>query len=201
MWLCNKNSFSSKTFFLSLSLRAKFNHFCDWVFLSSPITWLFFTSLGWNLSCTSKKPPKGCLATCIRLFPLVLIEGLLSPIDDKLRGCNLPVSLSCRHGYVCATKVMKLRRILEKVEAASGFTSEEKGRDKLFTGPSASSHHFTVLVVLLSSPSPPSESGFWCDYNWKGCYTDKMKSLYKDFGNTVIYQLDSFTASSLGWQH
>uniref|UniRef100_A0A8C8A2G7 Ubiquitin carboxyl-terminal hydrolase CYLD n=1 Tax=Oryzias sinensis TaxID=183150 RepID=A0A8C8A2G7_9TELE len=30
------------------------------------------------------------------------------------------------HGYVCATKVMKLRRILEKVEAASGFTSEEK---------------------------------------------------------------------------
>lgn len=35
--------------------------------------------------------------------------------------------LPCRHGYVCATKVMKLRRILEKVEAASGFTSEEKG--------------------------------------------------------------------------
>ncbi|TRY69865.1 hypothetical protein DNTS_015327 [Danionella cerebrum] len=31
------------------------------------------------------------------------------------------------HGYVCATKIMKLRRILEKVEAASGFTSEEKG--------------------------------------------------------------------------
>ena len=31
------------------------------------------------------------------------------------------------HGYVCATKVMKLRRILEKMEAASGFTSEEKG--------------------------------------------------------------------------
>ncbi|XP_036391221.1 ubiquitin carboxyl-terminal hydrolase CYLD isoform X2 [Megalops cyprinoides] len=30
------------------------------------------------------------------------------------------------HGYVCATKVMKLRRILENVEAASGFTSEEK---------------------------------------------------------------------------
>ncbi|XP_061077687.1 ubiquitin carboxyl-terminal hydrolase CYLD isoform X1 [Conger conger] len=30
------------------------------------------------------------------------------------------------HGYVCATKVMKLRRILESVEAASGFTSEEK---------------------------------------------------------------------------
>ncbi|MGH0137198.1 UNVERIFIED_CONTAM: hypothetical protein FKN15_063304 [Acipenser sinensis] len=29
-------------------------------------------------------------------------------------------------GYVCATKIMKLRRILEKVEAASGFTSEEK---------------------------------------------------------------------------
>lgn len=29
---------------------------------------------------------------------------------------------------MCATKVMKLRRILEKVEAASGFTSEEKGR-------------------------------------------------------------------------
>lgn len=41
-------------------------------------------------------------------------------------------SLSSRHGYVCATKVMKLRRILEKVEAASGFTSEEKGRRVYF---------------------------------------------------------------------
>lgn len=78
------------------------------------------------------------MATCICLFPLGLIEGLLSPIDDKLVGCKLPVSLSCRHGYVCATKVMKLRRILEKVEAASGFTSEEKGTDKLFTRPSTS---------------------------------------------------------------
>lgn len=28
---------------------------------------------------------------------------------------------------MCATKIMKLRKILEKVEAASGFTSEEKG--------------------------------------------------------------------------
>lgn len=37
------------------------------------------------------------------------------------------MSLFSRHGYVCATKIMKLRRILEKVEAASGFTSEEKG--------------------------------------------------------------------------
>ncbi len=36
-----------------------------------------------------------------------------------------------RHGYVCATKIMKLRRILEKVEAASGFTSEEKGEKSL----------------------------------------------------------------------
>ena len=39
------------------------------------------------------------------------------------------VSVCFRHGYVCATKVMKLRRILEKMEAASGFTSEEKGND------------------------------------------------------------------------
>ncbi|XP_041489662.1 LOW QUALITY PROTEIN: ubiquitin carboxyl-terminal hydrolase CYLD-like [Microtus oregoni] len=30
------------------------------------------------------------------------------------------------YGYVCATKIMKLRKILEKVHAASGFTSEEK---------------------------------------------------------------------------
>ncbi|XP_041529690.1 ubiquitin carboxyl-terminal hydrolase CYLD-like [Microtus oregoni] len=30
------------------------------------------------------------------------------------------------YGYVCATKTMKLRKILEKVPAASGFTSEEK---------------------------------------------------------------------------
>uniref|UniRef100_A0A8D0G4Z1 Ubiquitin carboxyl-terminal hydrolase CYLD n=1 Tax=Sphenodon punctatus TaxID=8508 RepID=A0A8D0G4Z1_SPHPU len=31
------------------------------------------------------------------------------------------------YGYVFATKIMKLRKILEKVEDASGFTSEEKG--------------------------------------------------------------------------
>ena len=42
----------------------------------------------------------------------------------------MPVLIVCyprRYGYVCATKIMKLRKILEKVEAASGFTSEEKG--------------------------------------------------------------------------
>lgn len=32
-----------------------------------------------------------------------------------------------RYGYVCATKIMKLRKILEKVMRPSGFTSEEKG--------------------------------------------------------------------------
>lgn len=42
---------------------------------------------------------------------------------------ELFVLLCVSHGYVCATKIMKLRRILEKVEAASGFTSEEKGED------------------------------------------------------------------------
>lgn len=41
------------------------------------------------------------------------------------------VCVFARHGYVCATKIMKLRRILEKVEAASGFTSEEKGEKSL----------------------------------------------------------------------
>lgn len=49
-------------------------------------------------------------------------------------GCDLLLICVCefvRHGYVCATKIMKLRRILEKVEAASGFTSEEKGQKSL----------------------------------------------------------------------
>ncbi|XP_014883396.1 ubiquitin carboxyl-terminal hydrolase CYLD isoform X2 [Poecilia latipinna] len=50
------------------------------------------------------------------------------------------------HGYVCATKVMKLRRILEKVEAASGFTSEEKDPEEFLN---ILFHHILRVDPLL----------------------------------------------------
>uniref|UniRef100_A0A8C5DYP3 Ubiquitin carboxyl-terminal hydrolase CYLD n=1 Tax=Gouania willdenowi TaxID=441366 RepID=A0A8C5DYP3_GOUWI len=52
------------------------------------------------------------------------------------------------HGYVCATKVMKLRRILEKVEAASGFTSEEKDPEEFLN---ILFHHILRVDPLLRS--------------------------------------------------
>lgn len=50
------------------------------------------------------------------------------------------------HGYVCATKIMKLRRILEKVEAASGFTSEEKDPEEFLN---ILFHHILRVEPLL----------------------------------------------------
>ncbi|XP_023285456.1 ubiquitin carboxyl-terminal hydrolase CYLD isoform X3 [Seriola lalandi dorsalis] len=50
------------------------------------------------------------------------------------------------HGYVCATKVMKLRRILENVEAASGFTSEEKDPEEFLN---ILFHHILRVDPLL----------------------------------------------------
>ncbi|KAK6480179.1 ubiquitin carboxyl-terminal hydrolase CYLD isoform X2 [Huso huso] len=49
-------------------------------------------------------------------------------------------------GYVCATKIMKLRRILEKVEAASGFTSEEKDPEEFLN---ILFHHILRVDPLL----------------------------------------------------
>uniref|UniRef100_A0A8C7GVP0 Ubiquitin carboxyl-terminal hydrolase CYLD n=1 Tax=Oncorhynchus kisutch TaxID=8019 RepID=A0A8C7GVP0_ONCKI len=63
-----------------------------------------------------------------------------------------PLVMSCGkpmlniHGYVCATKVMKLRRILEKVEAASGFTSEEKDPEEFLN---ILFHHILRVDPLL----------------------------------------------------
>ncbi|KAK7795171.1 hypothetical protein U0070_020488, partial [Myodes glareolus] len=37
------------------------------------------------------------------------------------------------YGYVCATKTMKLRKILEKVDTGSGFTSEEKDPEEFLS--------------------------------------------------------------------
>uniref|UniRef100_A0A8D3D1V3 ubiquitinyl hydrolase 1 n=1 Tax=Scophthalmus maximus TaxID=52904 RepID=A0A8D3D1V3_SCOMX len=54
--------------------------------------------------------------------------------------------LANQHGYVCATKVMKLRRILEKVEAASGFTSEEKDPEEFLN---ILFHHILRVDPLL----------------------------------------------------
>ncbi|XP_073740474.1 ubiquitin carboxyl-terminal hydrolase CYLD isoform X3 [Callorhinus ursinus] len=49
-------------------------------------------------------------------------------------------------GYVCATKIMKLRKILEKVEAASGFTSEEKDPEEFLN---ILFHHILRVEPLL----------------------------------------------------
>ncbi|XP_044126134.1 ubiquitin carboxyl-terminal hydrolase CYLD isoform X1 [Bufo gargarizans] len=49
-------------------------------------------------------------------------------------------------GYVCATKIMKLRKILEKVEAASGFTSEEKDPEEFLN---ILFHHILRVDPLL----------------------------------------------------
>ncbi|XP_075433262.1 ubiquitin carboxyl-terminal hydrolase CYLD isoform X2 [Ascaphus truei] len=50
------------------------------------------------------------------------------------------------YGYVCATKIMKLRKILEKVEAASGFTSEEKDPEEFLN---ILFHHILRVDPLL----------------------------------------------------
>ncbi|XP_031977524.1 ubiquitin carboxyl-terminal hydrolase CYLD isoform X2 [Corvus moneduloides] len=50
------------------------------------------------------------------------------------------------YGYVCATKIMKLRKILEKVEAASGFTSEEKDPEEFLN---ILLHHILRVEPLL----------------------------------------------------
>uniref|UniRef100_A0A2K5RAK5 Ubiquitin carboxyl-terminal hydrolase CYLD n=1 Tax=Cebus imitator TaxID=2715852 RepID=A0A2K5RAK5_CEBIM len=50
------------------------------------------------------------------------------------------------YGYVCATKIMKLRKILEKVEAASGFTSEEKDPEEFLN---ILFHHILRVEPLL----------------------------------------------------
>lgn len=46
----------------------------------------------------------------------------LSPL---IPFCN--VFSSFRNGYVCATKIMALRKILEAAGKSTGFTNEEKG--------------------------------------------------------------------------
>ncbi|KAI4788294.1 hypothetical protein KUCAC02_035946 [Chaenocephalus aceratus] len=60
--------------------------------------------------------------------------------------CSPSAPFWTRHGYVCATKVMKLRRILEKVEAASGFTSEEKDPEEFLN---ILFHHILRVDPLL----------------------------------------------------
>ncbi|XP_049719591.1 ubiquitin carboxyl-terminal hydrolase CYLD isoform X2 [Elephas maximus indicus] len=50
------------------------------------------------------------------------------------------------YGYVCATKIMKLRKILEKVGAASGFTSEEKDPEEFLN---ILFHHILRVEPLL----------------------------------------------------
>uniref|UniRef100_A0A8C3PEF0 ubiquitinyl hydrolase 1 n=1 Tax=Chrysemys picta bellii TaxID=8478 RepID=A0A8C3PEF0_CHRPI len=73
---------------------------------------------------------------CMFAFSSVLDSLLLRPADkndgatyeetrDLLR--TEIVNPLRKHGYVCATKVMSLRRVLEEAGHSPGFTSEEKG--------------------------------------------------------------------------
>ena len=66
--------------------------------------------------------------------------------------------MCCRFGYVCASKTMALRRLLEAANSDTGFTNEEKG-----TAPEAPPVLCVVLLVqteecCLSAPlSDPEE--------------------------------------------
>uniref|UniRef100_A0A8C7V4Q6 Ubiquitin carboxyl-terminal hydrolase CYLD n=1 Tax=Oncorhynchus mykiss TaxID=8022 RepID=A0A8C7V4Q6_ONCMY len=93
---------------------------------------------------------------CLFSFSSVLDTVLLRPRSktdveyyretQELLRTEITHSFSVIHGYVCATKVMKLRRILEKVEAASGFTSEEKDPEEFLN---ILFHHILRVDPLL----------------------------------------------------
>uniref|UniRef100_A0A674BW44 Ubiquitin carboxyl-terminal hydrolase CYLD n=1 Tax=Salmo trutta TaxID=8032 RepID=A0A674BW44_SALTR len=93
---------------------------------------------------------------CLFSFSSVLDTVLLRPRSktdveyyretQELLRTEITHSFSTIHGYVCATKVMKLRRILEKVEAASGFTSEEKDPEEFLN---ILFHHILRVDPLL----------------------------------------------------
>uniref|UniRef100_A0A8C0IWG9 ubiquitinyl hydrolase 1 n=1 Tax=Chelonoidis abingdonii TaxID=106734 RepID=A0A8C0IWG9_CHEAB len=80
---------------------------------------------------------------CMFAFSSVLDSLLLRPADkndgasyeetrDLLRT-EIIVNPLRKHGYVCATKVMSLRRVLEAAGHSPGFTSEEKDPEEFLT--------------------------------------------------------------------
>uniref|UniRef100_A0A8C2HJ10 ubiquitinyl hydrolase 1 n=1 Tax=Cyprinus carpio TaxID=7962 RepID=A0A8C2HJ10_CYPCA len=82
---------------------------------------------------------------------LEVMVGKKKGIQGHYNSCYLDSTLHTKclislHGYVCATKIMKLRRILEKVEAASGFTSEEKDPEEFLN---ILFHHILRVDPLL----------------------------------------------------
>nr|KAF6406545.1 CYLD lysine 63 deubiquitinase [Molossus molossus] len=92
---------------------------------------------------------------CLFAFSSVLDTVLLRPKDktdveyysetQELLRTEIVNPLRI-YGYVCATKIMKLRKILEKVEAASGFTSEEKDPEEFLN---ILFHHILRVEPLL----------------------------------------------------
>ncbi|XP_023602612.1 ubiquitin carboxyl-terminal hydrolase CYLD isoform X5 [Myotis lucifugus] len=92
---------------------------------------------------------------CLFAFSSVLDTVLLRPKDkddveyysetQELLRTEIVNPLRI-YGYVCATKIMKLRKILEKVGAASGFTSEEKDPEEFLN---ILFHHILRVEPLL----------------------------------------------------
>ncbi|CAO2610468.1 Ubiquitin carboxyl-terminal hydrolase CYLD [Lemmus lemmus] len=65
------------------------------------------------------------------------------------------------YGYVCATKIMKLRKILEKVAPASGFTSEEKDPEEFLN----ILFHDILRVEPLLKIRPAGQNIQDCDFH------------------------------------
>uniref|UniRef100_A0A8B9R6V6 Ubiquitin carboxyl-terminal hydrolase CYLD n=1 Tax=Anas platyrhynchos TaxID=8839 RepID=A0A8B9R6V6_ANAPL len=96
-----------------------------------------------------KKGIQGHYNSCYLDSTLFCFEEILYTVI-KSEPLNVYVfcssDLIAKYGYVCATKIMKLRKILEKVEAASGFTSEEKDPEEFLN---ILFHHILRVEPLL----------------------------------------------------
>ncbi|XP_074825370.1 ubiquitin carboxyl-terminal hydrolase CYLD-like isoform X2 [Natator depressus] len=116
---------------------------------------------------------------CMFAFSSVLDSLLLRPAD-KNDGASYEetrdllrteiVNPLRKHGYVCATKVMSLRRVLEAAGHSPGFTSEEKDPEEFLTllfrvlkveplfkiRPPLASSCRCPAMARTTRPSPPS---------------------------------------------
>ncbi|XP_044282766.1 ubiquitin carboxyl-terminal hydrolase CYLD-like isoform X1 [Varanus komodoensis] len=79
---------------------------------------------------------------CMFTFTSVLDSMLLRPADENDGECYIEtrdllrteiVNPLRKNGYVCATKIMALRKVLETAGHSSGFTSEEKDPEEFLT--------------------------------------------------------------------
>uniref|UniRef100_A0A672G106 ubiquitinyl hydrolase 1 n=1 Tax=Salarias fasciatus TaxID=181472 RepID=A0A672G106_SALFA len=81
-------------------------------------------------------------------------EQSSSQAQDLLR-CEIVNPLR-RYGYVCASKTMALRRLLEAANTNAGFTNQEKGTVSMTQEPQECHLYQLFPPALPSSPSSPS---------------------------------------------